>query len=295
MVFTGISTKDLCTHLATQCPVPSCGDACAPRPQPPLLCCLPHALAWGGVLGGRERGRTAPSCSSAYPSDPLVFPVGARGVCLPAHPPHCSPWPHPPYCRLRCPTPRALRGHMWTWTHSLSDMHTHMPTRPSPCAHAQLQCSLKGISSVTLPLFLQGHTVPGLLHSPPGVPTPWLIMMGMVVPASGYQLDFLGGKAPLPEAITTADPDFFPALSLFSLDFPSLTLSLLPWGTGDHPGKGLLLFLPVAAPASDHPLVQPYLGDMGLVLRGLFWVCPRAGQAPEVSGQAPGVDSTLGP
>ena len=66
---------------------------------------------------------------------------------------------------------------------------------------------------MTLPLFLEGHIVPVPLHSPPGVPTPWLIMMGMVVPASGYQPDFLGGKTPPPEAITTtADPDFFPAL-----------------------------------------------------------------------------------
>ncbi|XP_061282913.1 leucine-rich repeat LGI family member 3 isoform X1 [Bos javanicus] len=176
-------------------------------------------------------------------------------VCLPAHAPHCSPWPHPSCCRAHSPTPRALRRHMWTWTPFFSDMHTHLSTRPSLCAHVQLQCCLKGVSSVTLPLFLEGLIVPVLLHSPPGVPTPWLIMMGMVVPASGYQPDFLGGKTPPPEAITTtADPDFFPALSLFPLEFPSLTLNLVHWGTGDHPGKGLLLFFPVAAPASDHPL-----------------------------------------
>lgn len=163
MVFTGISTKDLCTHLATQRPVPSCGDACAPRPQPPLLCCLPHALAWGGVLGGRERGRTAPSCSSAYPSDPLVFPVGARGVCLPARPPHCSPWPHPPYCRLRCPTPRALRGHMWTWTHSLSDTHTHLPTRTRTASVQPQGRLLRDLAS--LPAGAHGTRPPPL--------TPW--------------------------------------------------------------------------------------------------------------------------
>lgn len=40
-----------------------------------------------------------------------------------------------------------------------------------------------------------------------------------------------GGKTPPPEAITTtADPDFFPALSLFPLEFPSLTLNLVHWG-----------------------------------------------------------------
>ncbi|CAI9171000.1 unnamed protein product [Rangifer tarandus platyrhynchus] len=50
--------EDLCTHLATQRPVPSRVDACAPRPQPPLLCCLPRALAWPGE-GSWEGGRAA--------------------------------------------------------------------------------------------------------------------------------------------------------------------------------------------------------------------------------------------
>ena len=81
---------------------------------------------------------------------------------------------------------------MCAWTHSLSDTHAHLPTRPCTAS-----VQPEGVSSVTLPLFLQGHTVPGLLHSPPGVPILWLIMMGMVVPASGYQPDFLGGAKPL--------------------------------------------------------------------------------------------------
>ena len=236
-----------------QCP-PTYGRLLTPPAA--ALALLPSTCSGLGRGPGTEGGGlNCSSCSSAYPSDPPVFPLGAPGVCLAVHAPHCSPWPHPSCCRAHSPTPRALRRHMWTWTHSFSDMHTHLSTRPSLCAHVPLQCCLKGVSSVTLPLFLEGHIVPVPLHSPPGVPTPWLIMMGMVVPASGYQPDFLGGKTPPPEAITTtADPDFFPALSLFPLEFPSLTLNLVHWGTGDHPGKGLLLFFPVAAPASDHPL-----------------------------------------
>lgn len=81
---------------------------------------------------------------------------------------------------------------------------------------------------MTLPLFLEGHIVPVLLHSPPGVPTPWLIRREWWYQPLGTSRTSWGGKAPLPEAITTtADPDFFPALSLFSLEVPSLTLNLV--------------------------------------------------------------------
>lgn len=70
-------------------PAPSALPRLRP-PADPARAPLAHALAWGGVSegGGRLNCSLLPLAS---PSDPLVFPVGAPGVCLPAFTPALQP------------------------------------------------------------------------------------------------------------------------------------------------------------------------------------------------------------
>ena len=190
----------LYTHQTTQPLVPShMWTPVHPPPhlQPPLLCCLPHALAQGGVLGVLEAEPLPPvvqlilltlwsfllvlqclftcSCSALQPM--------ATSFVLPGALTHAT-------CLL----------HAHVDTDRLPQLHAHTPvyTLISTCTHADSVLPKVGPlhDLASLPGGAQS-TRPPLLT--PGVPTLQLKTIGMVVPTSGHQLDLLGAKPLCPK------------------------------------------------------------------------------------------------
>lgn len=180
----------VCTWQASYWAPPNCGRLWLPHPicRPPWICCLPQALAWGGE-GCWEGG------SWADPSDSLVSPVGAPGVCS-----TCS-----------CPTlqPHDILSTAGTLTHPPLLLHAHVGSGPRPQPHAHTPVHTR------FPV----HTC----RKEPGLPPLPACPLGEGTrPSSSAHAwcahpaadkDGNGGKAPLPKAITTttlANPDVFP-------------------------------------------------------------------------------------